>query len=103
MVLQDSGFEGAGFQEGDPNQPVIVLTQPGVEVATGLRPAPRTMNPTVIAVLRAIATAAQGQVGVPVDEQEIIHTPGTGGPMLVGEALERLQGFGYIQIGALGQ
>jgi len=103
MVLQDADFDGVGFDEGQGTQTVVVLTDTGSAVATGMRAAPRAMNATVITVLRVISSAAQGQPGVPVDEQEIIMTPGTGGPMLVAEALDRLEGYGYVQRGPLGQ
>ena len=103
MVLQDSDFDGVGFDENQGGQTVVVLTDTGVALATGMRPAPRAMNATVITVLRVIARAAQGQPGVPVDEQEVIMTPGTGGPMLVREALDRLVGYGYIQRAQIGE
>ena len=103
MTLQDADFDGLGFDENEGRQTVAVMTDTGVAVANGTRPVPRAMNPTVLGVLRVISHFADGHPGVPVDEQEIIRTPGTGGPMLVREAVDRLIGYGYVQRAVVGE
>ena len=103
MVLQDADFDGLGFDENEGRQTVVVMTDTGVAVATGTRPAPRAINPTTLGILSVISTFANGQPGVPVDEQEIIRTPGTGGPMVAREAIDRLIGYGYVQRAVVGE
>ena len=103
MNFDDPGASGLGIGQDEGRQNVVVLTDVGVAVANGTRPAPQTMNPTALKVLSVIHHFANGQPGNPVDLQEIIRTIGTGGPMLANESLDRLEQYGYIQRAIVGE